>query len=425
MDSAFEPTGDAASAVFYLLPEDAEAANGDLAKSNGAPESNSELPPTHPRTNRLKLYYWYSRLALDAIALKFSHLGLEVLRPVYRDAYACCMAYLGLFVATMVPNGLFWGHNSAVVTPAYCAIFALKIVGLISISSGPTLTQNADKAKEEDLGIDIDAEYTFEMVEKLAKACEEAGNATPHRRAAAGSYAFFLFTVLAKAKSAWNAKLARKDGDGEESAVAKGRKRDREGNDAGGRQSKFARNGKASSRDREQQDRLDTNGNATSAEAAPVKVNSPAEDQIGGADSSAEVGTLVAQPGGVGGTTDSDHHFLRQLMQFQAGPSGVQTAIVHDSHPQEPHHQLYGFPSSTTLPRSPTRPRTRVCRRCSSTTCRPWPRPTLLRLPLALRRERLREQRVRLERRVRRREWISIGISGCWKGSWESRCLAI
>uniref|UniRef100_V5E5S0 Zn(2)-C6 fungal-type domain-containing protein n=2 Tax=Kalmanozyma brasiliensis (strain GHG001) TaxID=1365824 RepID=V5E5S0_KALBG len=329
-----------------LLPD--TETGGYQSSANREADGNGELPPTHPRTNRLKLYYWYARLALDAIALKCSHLGLDVLRPVYRDAYACCMAYLGLFVATMVPNGLFWGHNSAVVTPAYCAIFALKIVGLISTTAGAAgasaLTQRAEKVKEEDLGIDIDAEYTFEMVEKLAKACEEAGNATPHRRAAAGSYAFFLFTVLAKAKSAWNAKLGIKDGNGEESR-AKGRKRDREGNDGTGRQSKSARNGKSASRDRQQKERVDQNGDTTLSDAAPGSANAngdQADQGIAGADASVDGDHLTDQQGGVGGT-DSDHHFLRQLMQFQAGPSGVQTAIVHDASNQEPHH-LYGFP---------------------------------------------------------------------------------
>ena len=75
----------------------------------GGSKTRSDLPPTLSRINRLKLYYWYARLILDTIPLKSTHLGLEVLRPIYRDAYACCMAYLGLFVATMVPNGLFWG----------------------------------------------------------------------------------------------------------------------------------------------------------------------------------------------------------------------------------------------------------------------------------------------------------------------------
>ncbi|GAC93554.1 hypothetical protein PHSY_001119 [Pseudozyma hubeiensis SY62] len=332
------------------------------SKPNGSEpdsESSESLPPTLGRINRLKLYYWYARLILDTIALKCNHLGLEVLRPIYRDAYACCMAYLGLFVATMVPNGLFWGHNSAVVTPAYCAIFALKIVGLITtnatgtanLQSGggnSTLAQRQEKANDEDIGIDVDAEYTFEMVEKLAKACEDAGNATPHRRAAAGSYAFFLFTVLAKAKGAWNAKLASKDGEGEDLTGANGRKRDRDANtEAGGRQSKAARNGKVGPKGGEQ--RGDKTGVSASGQGAMqghgasgkagVAGSRPAEEGVSSAAPSAEGDDLAASSGGAG-NADSDQHFLRQLMQFQAGPSGVQTAIVHDaslgSHPHQP-----------------------------------------------------------------------------------------
>lgn len=326
-------------------------------------EANTTLPPTLGRINRLKLYYWYARLILDTIALKCNHLGLEVLRPIYRDAYACCMAYLGLFVATMVPNGLFWGHNSAVVTPAYCAIFALKIVGLISTSAtgaatvqaadnvNASLAPRTDKAKEEDLGIDVDAEYTFEMVEKVAKACEEAGNATPHRRAAAGSYAFFLFTVLAKAKGAWSAKLARKEEQSEQANAGKSRnKRDREANrETDGRQNKVVRNGKVGNKDLEQ--RGDQNGVSTVGQAAmqgrAATGGASATDERSGTDipsaaPSTEGDELVASCGAVG-TADSDAFSLRQLMQFQAGPSGVQTAIVHDSslgsHPyQQPLH---------------------------------------------------------------------------------------
>lgn len=306
--------------------------------SSGKVKQAADLPPTLSRINRLKLYYWYARLILDTIALKSTHLGLEVLRPIYRDAYACCMAYLGLFVATMVPNGLFWGHNSAVVTPAYCAIFALKIVGLIS-TSGTTVGQ---KVKEEDLGIDVDAEYTFEMVEKVAKACEDAGNATPHRRAAAGSYAFFLFTVLAKARSAWNAKLARKEG---EEGVGEGRKRDREGAEVeGGRLGKVVRNGKV-------KDVVRGGGDGVAGSADGVVQGGRGVGQAGGggeqmdggvssAAPSAEGEALTAQQGAV---ADSDQYFLRQLMQFQAGPSGVQTAIVHDAQQQQPLSQQFHF----------------------------------------------------------------------------------
>ncbi|SPO25827.1 uncharacterized protein UTRI_03192 [Ustilago trichophora] len=296
---------------------------------------NTDLPPTLSRIHRLKLYYWYARLLLDTIALKSSHLGLDVLRPIYKDAYACCMAYLGLFVATMVPNGLFWGHNSTVVTPAYCAIFALRIVGLISTSAGAASLQVKSQPKvkqEEELGIDIDAEYTFEMVEKVAKVCEEAGNATPHRRGAAGSYAFFLFTVLAKAKSAWNAKLAKKVAeeaakDGAEvgaGAVWNG-KRGRDGNDVGERQ------GKSSKRDNAAQQRDRENAIAAKdSTSAKVQQDAPGQSISFNATSSTTADTADAD----------DHHFLRQLMQFQAGPSGVQTAIVHNPSPATHAHPL-------------------------------------------------------------------------------------
>ncbi|KAJ1032989.1 hypothetical protein NDA16_000268 [Ustilago loliicola] len=190
--AAAEKTGDGEGGKFSS--SDSNSGGDRRAKSKLG--TTADLPPTLSRIQRLKLYYWYARLILDTIALKCSHLGLEVLRPIYKDAYACCMAYLGLFVATMVPNGLFWGHNSTVVTPVYCAIFALRIVGLISTSAGAaslqvkslpnSTTRDKKQGKEEGLGIDIDAEYTFEMVEKVARVCEEAGKATPHRRGAAG-----------------------------------------------------------------------------------------------------------------------------------------------------------------------------------------------------------------------------------------------
>lgn len=319
----------------HLPSHDSAATQESPATSSGGSSTsstkklwpNTDLPPTLSRVRRLKLYYWYARLILDTIALKCSHLGLSVLRPVYKDAYACCMAYLGLFVATMVPNGLFWGHNSTVVTPAYCAIFALRIVGLISTSAGAASLQvkslPAKADKEEDvLGIDIDAEYTFEMVEKVAKVCEEAGRATPHRRGAAGSYAFFLFTVLAKAKSAWNAKLARNqpDASGAEASLEVGnkKKRDREGVEGSARQSKSARNGKAASSKDKTGSRMDTDDSA--------------QRQNGAQPSSSGDGMSEDAPGLLGVPTgqdvDTDHQFLRQLMQFQAGPSGVQTALV-------------------------------------------------------------------------------------------------
>lgn len=133
------------------------------------------------RLKKARLYYWYARLMLDTVALKCSHLGAEVLRPVYRDAYASAMAYLTLFIKLLVPDGLVWGHNSTVVTPVYCAIFALRMTTF---------------------GIDVDAQHTFDMVDKLVRALEDAGNYTPHRQGAAGSYAPYLATVLQQTRRA-------------------------------------------------------------------------------------------------------------------------------------------------------------------------------------------------------------------------------
>lgn len=304
----------------------------DTSKPKPWPTTNRA--PTTSRIQRLKLYYWYARLLLDTIALKCSHLGLDVLRPIYKDAYACSMAYLGLFVATMVPNGLFWGHNSTVVTPVYCAIFALRIVGLSSTSAGAASLQvksqpkKGNKTTEEDLGIDIDAEYTFAMVEKVAKVCEEAGNATPHRRGAAGSYAFFLFTVLAKAKGAWNAKLARRDVD----SGRNGKKREREGNDDdAGEHTKPAKNVKAGNADKKSAAQIAGEGQSGSDKAQRNGGASPEQDD----DSSNKASSMQdgSNPTGI----DSDHHFLRQLMQFQAGFSGVQTAILNNPSPSHPY----------------------------------------------------------------------------------------
>lgn len=318
--------------------------NSDSLSNNGGGKfklgTTTDLPPTLSRIQRLKLYYWYARLILDTIALKCSHLGLEVLRPVYKDAYACCMAYLGLFVATMVPNGLFWGHNSTVVTPVYCAIFALRIVGLISTSAGAASLQvkslpstTTGEKEEEDLGINIDAEYTFEMVEKVARVCEEAGKATPHRRGAAGSYAFFLFTVLAKARSAWNAKLARNDegpgGEGERGKKRAAAEEDGQDN-AGGK-----KRGKTNTKVQE-------NGkNGAAAHGGDNGASNGSQD--GGLSNSAPTNKsdIIANHGNIavaGVSADSDHQFLRQLMQFQAGPSGVQTAIVNSGPSTSPHH---------------------------------------------------------------------------------------
>ncbi|GAK64435.1 uncharacterized protein PAN0_005c2649 [Moesziomyces antarcticus] len=307
----------------------------------GSGLAKPDLPPTLSRIQRLKLYYWYARLILDTIALKCSHLGLEVLRPIYKDAYACCMAYLGLFVATMVPNGLFWGHNSTVVTPAYCAIFALRIVGLISTSAGAASLQvkslpQRESAQAEDLGIDIDAEYTFEMVEKVAKVCEEAGKATPHRRAAAGSYAFFLFTVLAKAKSAWRAKQNKQP---ERDEGGEGKKRARDDEDKGARQGKNAKL-RTGSRERSGKN----TGAATGGGRGKGDVkngDAPGHSGSAAAEAVAHGGVVVAPTqAGQDATSESDHHFLRQLMQFQAGPSGVQTALVSSSTPAHGQHAL-------------------------------------------------------------------------------------
>lgn len=354
--------------------KDATEATTNSSSSKGKAQlwPNTDLPPSLSRLQRLKLYYWYARLILDTIALKCSHLGLEVLRPVYKDAYACCMAYLGLFVATMVPNGLFWGHNSTVVTPAYCAIFALRIVGLISTSAGaaslqvkshPQRTEPGREAAEEDLGIDIDAEYTFEMVEKVAKVCEEAGNATPHRRGAAGSYAFFLFTVLAKAKSAWNAKLALKHAEqaGANGWAEKGRKRERnvEEEVTGGKDGKMAKSGKG--RDDNEVNRL-ANGSKRSVQAHKPAQNGTGQGLNAGHGRTSTSATSVVQGDSLALTTatttataaatpDTDHQFLRQLMQFQAGPSGVQTAIVPNpsATPSIPHHASTSSLTTTTL----------------------------------------------------------------------------
>nr|CDI53508.1 oxysterol-binding protein [Melanopsichium pennsylvanicum 4] len=303
---------------------------------------NTHLPPTLSRIHRLKLYYWYARLILDTIALKCSHLGLTVLGPIYKDAYACCMAYLGIFVATMVPNGLFWGHNSTVVTPVYCAIFALRIVGLISMSAGASSLQvksqpMAKKDKhEKELSIDIDAEYTFEMVEKVAKVCEEAGNATPHRRGAAGSYAVFLFTVLSKARVAWKSKTTKKEAQGATAALTPaataheteascdnrveiGNKRNRDADDG------TRKNGKVAKMAKTGEDKDKNAGNKIGVVTGSVQAPDDPRNGIGTKGRSLSSSTTATASGEV----DSDqHHLLRQLMQFQPGPSGVQTAIL-------------------------------------------------------------------------------------------------
>ena len=189
----------------------------------------------------------------------------------------------------------------------------------------------------------MDAEYTFEMVEKVAKVCEDAGNATPHRRAAAGSYAFFLFTVLAKARGAWRSKLARREGE----EADKGGKREREGEGA-------ARQTKRGKVDKERR-RGESNGGLADETAVQLEI---------GEASAAGAGVPSTAPSGEAElavtNVESDQHFLRQLMQFQAGPSGVQTAIVHDplaSSNQQPiqssqqQQHLAGFtPNSATLP---------------------------------------------------------------------------
>ncbi|PWN52875.1 hypothetical protein IE53DRAFT_377774 [Violaceomyces palustris] len=148
-----------------------------------ADEPDSDRQPQTPRMRKARLYYWYSRLILSSIPLKWSDLPFSVLEPVYADAYASAMAYLALFMESLVPTGLPWSHNSTVVTPTYCAIFALKIMALPEAEA-----------------LNIDEEYTFNMVDQLAKALEEAGKITPHRYGAAGSYAPYLQTVLNTAR---------------------------------------------------------------------------------------------------------------------------------------------------------------------------------------------------------------------------------
>lgn len=249
---------------------------------------------SHPpqRLQKAKLYYWYARLILDTMALKCSHLGLRALRPIYIDAYASAMAYLDLFVNTMVPNGLLWGHNSTVVTPAYCAIFALRVTGLVS--SGKAGSEQAAN-----LHIEIDAVYTFNMVDKVIKVFEEADSVTDHRQSAAGSYAPFLAAVLLKAKSAWSDK-----------------------------QSQAGVTGTGQKRQKRSHNSASTSSRATSPHVSSnvptIPHDAPLPTPIEERDADAVQERMA------------DDHFFHQMMQFQAGPSGVQ-AIPGQTPAMPPH----------------------------------------------------------------------------------------
>ncbi|PWZ02182.1 hypothetical protein BCV70DRAFT_58581 [Testicularia cyperi] len=324
---------------------DSAAAASSTSSDIGTATPSSEGPP-HPRPpqrlQKAKLYYWYARLILDTIALKCSQLGLEVLLPIYKDAYASAMAYLGLFVATMVPNGLLWGHNSTVVTPAYCAIFALRVTGMVAVGHSSRSGNAAPASSNEQsqaLYMDIDAEYTFEMVEKVTKVFEEAGNVTPHRQGAAGSYAPFLATVLHKARTAWQAKTAaasQKDaistGNTPASLSASAERYAPQSRTGSVHQGKrhLEDDAAASMPPNGRANKVKRQDKATSASRTDESQRQPSSSQTAPTTprGAAASGAMMAPPTTTYGNAmgiAADDQFFRQMMQFQAGPSGVQT----------------------------------------------------------------------------------------------------
>ncbi|SPO37635.1 uncharacterized protein PSFLO_03110 [Pseudozyma flocculosa] len=165
--------------------------------SNPAVATSADGAPQ--RLKKAKLYYWYARLMLNTLPLKCSHLPRSALLPVYRDAYLAATSYLDLFLTTMVPHNLRFGHNSTIVTPTYCAIFALRLVSSSSAAAAAN-SDNRGQRQGSEVDVEVDAEAAFELVSRYVGALEEAGNVTAHRQGAAGSYAPYLQTVLARVR---------------------------------------------------------------------------------------------------------------------------------------------------------------------------------------------------------------------------------
>jgi hypothetical protein len=124
------------------------------------------------------VYLSYARLILNSYALKCTQ-DQTLLEPFYKESYNSAMSYLTLFSERLESPELVYVHNSAVVTVAYVAVFALRLCSL-------------DKKRYPY----IDSSLVFDHVRALSKALARAGSVTTWRNGAASSYAPYLSAVL-------------------------------------------------------------------------------------------------------------------------------------------------------------------------------------------------------------------------------------
>lgn len=129
-------------------------------------------------TISLSVYLSYARLILNSYALKCTQ-DQALLEPFYKESYNSAMSYLTLFSERLESPELVYVHNSAVVTVAYVAVFALRLCSL-------------DRKRYPY----IDSGLVFDHVRALSKALARAGSVTTWRNGAASSYAPYLSAVL-------------------------------------------------------------------------------------------------------------------------------------------------------------------------------------------------------------------------------------
>ncbi|EPQ30544.1 uncharacterized protein PFL1_02069 [Pseudozyma flocculosa PF-1] len=276
--------------------------------SNPAVATSADGAPQ--RLKKAKLYYWYARLMLNTLPLKCSHLPRSALLPVYRDAYLAATSYLDLFLTTMVPHNLRFGHNSTIVTPTYCAIFALRLVSSSSAAAAAN-SDNRGQRQGSEVDVEVDAEAAFELVSRYVGALEEAGNVTAHRQGAAGSYAPYLQTVLARVRD----------------SVGRSQRQQQQQQHP---QSRFRPS-------TVRQDGVDIEMTERAQAFWPRSAGEPSglastNDELTNTGPQTPYPAVVATAfqAGQGGTpypafADSDDPILHNLFHFQAGPSGVQT----------------------------------------------------------------------------------------------------
>jgi hypothetical protein len=222
------------------------------------------------RMKNARLYLSYARLILNSYALKCTS-DQTLLEPIYKESYNSAMSYLTLFCERLDSPELVYVHNSAVVTVAYVAVFALRLCSL--------------DAKRYPY---INSRLVFSHVRSLSTALARAGSVTAWRNGAASSYAPYLSAILNRVE---------KKIDCEE---------------AGHYDPAMSPSIEASSR--QTQDRRDDQGESISASSAPEQLTSQLKAN----------GVFIEPPAKrLSFATPGLEAF-----SFQAGPSGVQASAI-------------------------------------------------------------------------------------------------